>query len=458
MKRTSKLEFESIKSFIRKKHEDNPLPFINNKSSQNKIRSKKRPQNTTNELMSVFCRIKQSKKMFFLENEIDGKSNYQSDLEKIHKNNDVKKLEKYINGYSKKKNPIILMDSNKHSMIFKKNSSTKKKSSQNVIYKFDGIVSPFKSQKEMFQMIAQPTLAKLFCNKIDTGMIFAYGYTNSGKTYSVIGDTNYIAKDRDSNVFFGRSSIGLLPRILRVLIEKRKQDLEVSPREEWISDIELSAFEIYKEKVYDLFISTGSNKNLQNMGQQANEITNKHGKPNFKKKRILNKNDVLNALKFSENTRTIGDNGINSKSSRSHAVYKINFVFTSVSNSEKNVSSNLKKIEEENVKNSQNIIALNNIKSTKKEIFIIDLAGAEKPNVEHMEGNGFNLLHQSQIINQKAGKKSVQTKANFYIDDLKKSGVKSVSKARFHSQIRRPALKPILNLFSLKSKKFDFFL
>ena len=386
------------------------LPKETRKLFRKNPRKDERGLKYKNELITVYCRIKSSKKMYLLENQYKVTNPKFNSLENYYSNPNIQKIRKYNNEYSKDKSPLIILDSKNNSMIFEKNKETKK-IIKNVIYKFDGIATPFKTQSDVFRTIAEPILQKLINKNMSTGMIFAYGYTNSGKTYSILGDTKFISFDTSPEQFFERESLGLLPRILITLIRNRKQQESPQQNDFFISDIKLSAFEIYKEKVYDLYFEDKPNKLLSliksklRSKRKKNEVIKKNGKYDFNTRRILNIKDVLDALKFSESFRSVDDNGINKKSSRSHAIYKIEFKKID------NFCSNSQKIQEEIVTVSP--------KTSQKEIYIIDLAGAEKPNVEFKDRSVWTT------------KDDLEKKLENYMFDYV-PGFRSATKARFH--------------------------
>ena len=53
-------------------------------------------------------------------------------------------------------------------------------------YTFTQVFGPLTQQREIFDTICSPLLKDLFENK-KSGLIFAYGITNSGKTFTITG-------------------------------------------------------------------------------------------------------------------------------------------------------------------------------------------------------------------------------------------------------------------------------
>lgn len=73
------------------------------------------------------------------------------------------------------------------------------------LYSFDRVFEPTTSQQDFFAETALPLVDKVL--NAQNGLIFAYGVTNSGKTYTIQGGSG-----RD-----GKEESGLLPRSLDVV-------------------------------------------------------------------------------------------------------------------------------------------------------------------------------------------------------------------------------------------------
>ena len=90
---------------------------------------------------------------------------------------------------------------------------------------FDDILENKLDDQQCFEIISEKYLQNSFSEKKDL-ITFAYGNTNSGKTYNIIGNKNYQ---------------GLLPKTMDWILN-HKEDLS----------IKFTAFEIYNEKIFDL--------------------------------------------------------------------------------------------------------------------------------------------------------------------------------------------------------------
>jgi kinesin family protein 20 len=72
------------------------------------------------------------------------------------------------------------------------------------IYSFDRVFGPSSSQSDFFANTTLPLVDQLL--KGENGLLFAYGVSNSGKTYSVTGGNTINSADR-----------GVLPRAIDVV-------------------------------------------------------------------------------------------------------------------------------------------------------------------------------------------------------------------------------------------------
>lgn len=101
------------------------------------------------------------------------------------------------------------------------------------------------SQQKMFENagleMAQSALLGINC------CLFTYGQTNSGKTYTMIGGSDFLMqKEKNFNNNFKLSTAGILPRTLKYFFD------EIDNNENTQYDLECSFFEIYNEKLQDL--------------------------------------------------------------------------------------------------------------------------------------------------------------------------------------------------------------
>lgn len=90
----------------------------------------------------------------------------------------------------------------------------------------------------MYQHAVEPLLEKFY--RGDNCVLFAYGMTNAGKTYTIQGSLH---------------NPGILPRLVSSILDKMDQMVE--PR------LNISMLEIYQEKIYDLLARRRENLSIR---------------------------------------------------------------------------------------------------------------------------------------------------------------------------------------------------
>ena len=237
----------------------------------NTMTPKKKPKSKL-EAIKTFCRIRPTKSP----NELFSISKNDSRILNINSSN----LEKLNVG-----NNLKLINSYKFSKVFDENSS----------------------QEEVFELTCKPLLDDLLYNQ-KSGLVFTYGMTNAGKTYTVIGTPEYP---------------GILPLALKNLFEydeTLKMKGGISHNNFYCNFVE-----IYNEDVFDLLSDDPIGKN-------------KYYKKKLTVKETLNSVFFLQDVTFAkldslESFNTILNKGISKKvhsctalnqnSSRSHTIFKI---------------------------------------------------------------------------------------------------------------------------------------
>lgn len=95
---------------------------------------------------------------------------------------------------------------------------------------FTRVFPPNTEQVSIFNDVGKPLLERFL--RGESCVLFAYGMTNSGKTYTIQGQSN---------------DPGLLPRLVDSILSKIATENHMSSYE-----LNVSMLEIYQEKVFDL--------------------------------------------------------------------------------------------------------------------------------------------------------------------------------------------------------------
>ncbi|XP_043082690.1 kinesin-like protein KIF16B isoform X2 [Puntigrus tetrazona] len=160
----------------------------------------------------------------------------------------------------------------------------------------------FVSQEKVFKELGTDVLKAAFEGY--NACIFAYGQTGSGKSHTMMG----IPGD-----------VGLIPRICEGLFSRISG---MTRRDEASFRTEVSYLEIYNERVRDLL--------RRKMAKTYNLRVREHPKEgpyveDLSKHLVQNYSDVEELMEAGNINRTTASTGMNDASSRSHAIFTINF-------------------------------------------------------------------------------------------------------------------------------------
>ncbi len=168
-------------------------------------------------------------------------------------------------------------------------------------FTFSKIFNEGSAQTEVFENTCLTLLEDLI-NKKKSGLIFTYGMTNAGKTFTVIGTG---------------TNPGILPISLSYLYKQLEHDNNVK--------ILCNFVEIYNEEVFDLLASTNDNKNKfykKKLGIKEN-YKKIFFLPDVTYLKISNLEDFNNALNKGISKKVHAATNLNMNSSRSHTIFKI---------------------------------------------------------------------------------------------------------------------------------------
>ncbi|XP_030063819.1 kinesin-like protein KIF14 [Microcaecilia unicolor] len=159
----------------------------------------------------------------------------------------------------------------------------------------------YASQEDVYSQLAQPLLDKVFDGY--NVCLFAYGQTGSGKSYTMMGYNE---------------DPGIIPRFCEELFTRVnvvQQDVKYH--------IEMSYFEIYNERIYDLLTSpreSYSKKRALKVREKPNFGPYVSGLSTYV---VASFTDVQTWLELGNKQRATAATSINDKSSRSHSVFSL---------------------------------------------------------------------------------------------------------------------------------------
>ncbi|KAL9120430.1 MAG: hypothetical protein Q9187_003015 [Circinaria calcarea] len=112
-----------------------------------------------------------------------------------------------------------------------------KNDNENFNFQFNSVYGPEATQQDIFDNEVSPTVKHLF-NGFDI-TLFAYGVTGTGKTHTMRGGKTLAER-------------GVIPRLLSG-IYRRSRKIEKDAKNETTVNVTMSYYEIYNDKVFDLF-------------------------------------------------------------------------------------------------------------------------------------------------------------------------------------------------------------
>lgn len=141
--------------------------------------------------------------------------------------------------------------------------------------------------------------------------LFAYGHTGSGKTYTVLGVSGGVCSDGEA--------AGLLPRFLSDIFRTNAQDPQ---RKELRYRAEF--YEVHNEQIRDLLAPVGGHR------RRAIHVHPTYGVriDGLSSAVVASPEEALGLVNFGNQMRTVAATTMNERSSRSHAVFTLNFEYT----------------------------------------------------------------------------------------------------------------------------------
>ncbi|KAG2391785.1 hypothetical protein C9374_013270 [Naegleria lovaniensis] len=219
--------------------------------------------------------------------------------------------------------------------------------SKGLTFSYDEVFGAGTSQSEVFETVGRPLIDDIIKGYNCT--IFAYGQTSSGKTYSMMN----LPKDPYSE------ERGIAPRIVCTLFEA----IDQSP-ENIEFTVKVSFFEIYMEKIFDLF-----EPSKQNLAVKEDTSEKTFYVEDLSELYVSSEEEVLRLMKIGCKNKKISSTKMNRDSSRSHTIFSVT-------------------VTQHDTKKGQKISS---------KLYLVDLAGSEK--VCKTEATGLRL-EEAKTINK----------------------------------------------------------
>ncbi|XP_059210074.1 LOW QUALITY PROTEIN: kinesin-like protein KIF6 [Centropristis striata] len=172
-------------------------------------------------------------------------------------------------------------------------------------FRFLKVFDQATKQEDIFENIAKPVADSLLAGY--NGTIFAYGQTDSGKTFTITGGAERYS-DR-----------GIIPRTLSYLYERFNQDSSM------VYTTHISYLEIYNEMGYDLLDSRHEASRLEDLPKvliMEDPDQNIHLR-NLSLQQAANEEEALNLLFLGDTNRMIAETPMNQASTRSHCIFTV---------------------------------------------------------------------------------------------------------------------------------------
>ncbi|XP_055546417.1 protein claret segregational [Wyeomyia smithii] len=242
--------------------------------------------------------------------------------------------------------------------------------SKRMEFSFDHVFHSKTTQEDIFDNVAPLIQSALDGYNV---CIFAYGQTGSGKTYTMDGVSE---------------SIGVIPRTVDLIFNS----IEDYKRLGWEYEIRVNFLEIYNEILYDLLDSSGTTKDLEIRMANAKNKTEVYVS-NVIEETVRTKTQLRQLMAVAKSNRATAATVGNERSSRSHAVTKLQLIGTHNEKSELSMGSiNLVDLAgSESPKTSTRMDETKNINRSLSELSNVILALVQKN--EHIPYRNSKLTH-----------------------------------------------------------------
>ncbi|XP_034489045.1 protein claret segregational [Drosophila innubila] len=236
------------------------------------------------------------------------------------------------------------------------------------LFTFDQVFHPNSQQTDIFEMVAPMIQSALDGYNI---CIFAYGQTGSGKTYTMDGVPD---------------NVGVIPRTVDLLFDSIKNYRNLG----WEYHIKATFLEIYNEVLYDLLSNEQKEMEIR---MTKNSVKNDIYVSNITEETVRDPEHLRELMQMAKMNRATASTVGNERSSRSHAVTKLELIGQHAAKQETSVGSiNLVDLAgSESPKTSVRMTETKNINRSLSELTNVILALLQKQ--DHIPYRNSKLTH-----------------------------------------------------------------
>ncbi len=280
-------------------------------------------------------------------------------------------------------------------LIFSKSSLESAESTVKGVKEFDfnQVFGPSSSQSDIYNEMAVPLVEGLFPSEKTkmagdkvvgkSGLLFSYGITNAGKTYTIMGkDTNTLSRSDMGDI---QDNHGIIPRAIHHILTNINELNQRAGKDAVRYELQMSYLEIYNEQVYDLLpkkSSIQSNKfggllpdNPLKLREERSGQVSVKGLAKYKVE------DFSQGIKLAHDAkkrRHTSSNNINSDSSRSHSICQFKLIASPSEEFDLSRDSGSIASEGSGYATDDDSIASKISKQRSATLWIVDLAGSER--------------------------------------------------------------------------------
>ena len=265
-------------------------------------------------------------------------------------------------------------------------------------YEFNQVFGTEATQAEVYATVARPLVDGLF-PRIDeregaeggkklvgqSALLFAYGTTNAGKTFSIMGDGDSKPPSTEMNL---HPNAGVIPRVLHDILRHLQDE---APQYQ----LKMSYFEIYNEQIYDLLTDVGKTSIASDSGSTTSHHRPSHifgpvplklresrgGKMYVRglvKHVVTTVSHGLELASAAKKKRHTSSNNINVNSSRSHCVCQLELSLQPSGSMNKDVKQVGARENSSGYNTDEEEIFVKKNESRAVTMCIVDLAGSER--------------------------------------------------------------------------------